>query len=368
MKLLFNNQNLIENSNEGAILQSLASAGNNVSVSMDDNSSFAINDFAVVGSFLSPKTEIAKINSAVTLGTSVQLDSLTFPHPAGSPIIKIMYDKVRMYSALTINGTKTLVDTKDIDVDQENTEFELSDSSTGYRFFVLFNSSTSTEGKYSPGIDVGGTVSTKSYSSIYNFVKLQYPDDLSQDMFEMFLQTAIDEIFGMRNWSFREGKSTFTPTEGVYEYSIAEDVGITDFGTLVSARTDNRILSIISGSSDDALSLNQNVVAPFTVFEWAGKFHIRMATTETITFRYLKSTESLLTSQSETRIKLFSAVGFRILSLLYITKDQKLSEKFGLEYQRTIKILKKTDRKNIEIPSLPETRKDKTKFRTPAIT
>lgn len=367
MKLLFNNQPLIDYAGERAILQAPVNSGSNVALSVDDNNGFVQYDFVVVGNFLSAKTEIAKINASVTAGTALQADSLVFTHSEGSPVTKITHDKVRMYSATTINGAKTLVEEKDVDVDQENTEFELADSSTGYRFFVLYNSYTTTEGEYSPAINVGQLPSTRSYGAIYNFVKLQYPDEFTQEAFETFLQLAIDEIFSIRAWSFREAKTTFTTTIGVYEYSIKEDVGIEDFGTLVSARTATEMLQPISIDEDDKISLNGNGIVPHTICEWSGKLYIRVPSSETITFRYLKSTEALLTSQSETGIKLSSAVVFRILTLLYLTKDQKLSDRFGMEYQRAIKLMKHLDEKNSSVRTLTEHTGSRSGFTTPNI-
>jgi hypothetical protein len=366
MKLLFNNQNLVDYSKEKAVLQSAVNSGSNISLTVDDNNGFSLNDFVVVGQFLSPKTEIAKINASVTLGTSMQTDSLTFPHPANSPVTKITHDQVRLYSATTINGAKTLVETRDIDVDQEYTEFELADSSTGYRFFVLYNSATSTQGEYGPAINVGAQQSTRSYASLLSFVKLFYKDDIDQVLFEMLLQTAIDEIFAMRAWGFREASASFTTTEDVYNYNIVEEVGIEDFASLVSARTDDFVLNIIEGDDDDRLSLNQNAVTPYSIYQWGNSFHVRVPGAYTIYLRYLKMTESLLTAQSETGIKLASAVGYKILKLLFLTKDANMSDRFEAEYQKTIKILKKIDAPSLGFFSLPESGTHN-KFVTPKI-
>lgn len=367
MKISIPNQSLIDASHEKAFQEGSVSAGSSVSVTVDDNNNFSQNDFVVIGEAYQPKTEIAKINALVSAGQTIQLDSLTFDH-ANEPILKIKYDKVKLYSATTLGGAKTAVETKDIDIDQEYTEFSLADDATGFYFFTFYNSETTVESNYSAGIEASQEQSNRSYSGVYDFVKIYYKEGLPYDTFDRLLQLALDETFSQHNFSFRERKASFTTTVGTYEYDIENDAGIDDFGILVSARTDDRMLHMISVDKDDLLALNNNVMTPYTICQWQNKFYVRVDQEETVYLRYLVRTESLLTSIQKTSMQLFSVLGYKILKMLFIDKDAQLSDRWELEYQKTLRLLKKADEKDLGVFTLAEDTGNKRPFITPQIT
>ena len=367
MKISSNNKTIIEASSEKAFLQGSVSAGSDVSLTVDDNNYFSQNDYVVVGNPFQPQAEIAKINAAVSSGQSLQVDSLIFDH-ADEPITKIGYDKVRLYSATTLNGAKTLVEEKNVDIEEEYTDFVIADDSSGYFFFAFYNTQDDVTSAYSAGISVSEEQSNKTFSAIFDAVMDHYPDNLPQDRFERLLKMAGDEIFAERNWGFREAKREFTTTNDVYEYDIVNDIGIEDFGTLVSIRTENQVFSIIDGDTDDMLYLNPLVLQPYSAYQYGEKLYLRLPGSETITIKYYKNTESLTSSQSETSTHLVSALVYKILKFLYITKDANLSNQFEYEYQKAIKLMKKLDRKNIEMPLLAEGGRYRKDITTPNIT
>jgi len=353
MNISFDNRALIENSIEIAYIKALTGTGSDVSVTIDDNNGLAQNDFVVAGALMMPKSEIAMINSSVTAGTAIQLDSLTFPHNPNDKLVKIAYNQVKLYHATTLTGSKTLIETKDIDVDQKYTDFVVADSATGYYFFSLYNSQSTTESDYSPGI-LATEHTNKTRSSIKKFVEVFYKDDLDDEELQLVIDAVVDQIYAIRAWKFREGTATFTTTTGVYTYDIEDDIGIDDFGRLLSIRTATQILDIIGSMEDDILSLNPLVLMPHTVFEWAGSLHIRIPTAEEVTIKYYKNTESLITAGTKTAIKLVTCIGFGVLELLYIPKDAKMSEKFRSKFNESLRIMRKDDEKNFEFATLAE--------------
>ena len=137
MKLLkFNNSAIMLLVSERAIMKAAVVAGSNKAITVDDNANLVNGDFLVFGEPIMAKSEIAKINAAVTPGTAIQVDSLTFPHAIGTPIYKIPYDQVKFYHADTLTGDKTLIGSAvDIDVEDEYTVVVDSTNSTGYLFF-----------------------------------------------------------------------------------------------------------------------------------------------------------------------------------------------------------------------------------------
>lgn len=368
MNIQFDNRVLKDISIEMAHVDALVAAGSSKTVVLDDNNGLAQNNFIIIGDIFLPRSEITMIEDAVVAGTDIVADSLTFPHNPREIVRYIPYNQVKLYHAATLTGTKSLVETKTIDVDQRYTEFVVADDATGYYFFTLYNSQSTDESDYSPGI-LATEYTNKTRSAIRSFVEDFYDDDLSDPKLDRMIQSVLDQIFAMRAWKFREATATFTPTTGTYAYDIVDDVGIDDWGMLVSARTATQMMRVITNDQDDILSLNPLTLLPHTIFEWAGQLIIRIPTAEEITIKYLKSTEQLLTSGTKTSVPLASCVAFGVLELLYMPKDRQMSRDFASKYAMSLKTMTKDDEKDVEIHSLPEAGAPRDEFtRTPQIT
>ena len=343
MKISFDNTSLKNIFTEQAVLESASSSGTDVSLTIDDNNNLSQNDYIMVGALMNPKTEIAKISASVSAGQTIVADSLTFSHNPTDIIQKMSYNQIKLYSATTETGTKTLESTKDIDVDQRYTDFSVSDSATGYFFFTLYNSQTSGESDYSYAIPAE-TQSDKTREAIRTLVEIHYDyTDLEDDKLRRLMDMILDEIYTRRKWRWREATATFTTTSGTTTYDIEDDVGITDFGQLVSARTDKSHLRVLGSVEDDILALNTAILTTNTIFEWAGNFHIRVNGSKDLTIKYLKNSNSLITPGTKTAIKLPSAIAFGVLKHLYFKKDTELSDRFDREYERTIRMMIKDD-------------------------
>jgi hypothetical protein len=316
----------------------------------------ADDDFIIVGTLLSPRTEIAQINAVVVAGTDIQVDSMLFAHNPTDLVFKIAYNQIRLYSAATEEGVKTRVDTIDIDTDQRWTNFNRSDATSGYLFFAMYNSSTAVLGGYSAAIPVSTVAKNFTKTDIKIFVEIFYKDtDLTDEKLTILTDKTLNEIYAMRNWRFREGTATLLTVDGQTAYDIKDDLNIMDFGSLLSARTPNLRLQLLNSDEDDILSMNPVAMLPNAIFEWADNLHVYVTGGVTVTLKYYKRPESFINTGSETGIKLIGAIGYSILKDLFLTKDTDLSSRFGNEYLRAIKLLTKDDEKYaVKIASLSD--------------
>jgi len=115
-----------------------------------DSSSFSANDFIVLEEIGSEITEIVKIVS-IDSATQITLSSgVTIEHISTSKITKINYDKFKITSSTTLDGTYTEVVTQLLYYGQENFKIEYVDdryeASDGLFYKIYYvNSHTSTE-------------------------------------------------------------------------------------------------------------------------------------------------------------------------------------------------------------------------------
>jgi hypothetical protein len=354
MIISFDNSAIKDLITEEAHLVSDVAAGSSVTITVDDNNGFADNDYVIVGALFEPQTELVQIDQAVTLGQDIRVDTLTFGHNPNDQVQKIGYNQVKMYSAATPTSTKTLVDTKTIDVDQRYTEFEVSDGSVLYYFFTLYNAQEAEETGYSAAINAAvSSTDIKKRTFIRQFIEAHYPYDIEDEKIQIFMDIVLNEVYMMRKWRFREAKTTFSFTSGTYEYDIVDDLNITDFGQLVSAQTPTIPLKIISSIQDDKLALATVINTPHTIAEWAGKLYVRVPSSQTITIKYYKRPEALLTAGDETAMTLSSTIAYGVLRHLYANKDKAQSDHYRNEYISAIEMMKKDDQKNTSIHSLP---------------
>lgn len=150
-----------------------ASAGTNVTISVLDNNGIALNSYVVIGYEGAEQTEIAKVNSAVTLGSLIQVDKLLFAHKADAPVTVYRFNQRKFYGCVTPTGTFVELTAygspANIQADDpQGTLFEYS-GPEGYTYFksTYFNSTTSEETDIADSDAVAGDQSTR-YTTIYN--------------------------------------------------------------------------------------------------------------------------------------------------------------------------------------------------------
>ncbi len=349
MKLLqFNNKSLLLLATEVGLIKTPVSAGTNVSVTIDDNSDLAQNDYVLVGVLGKPKSEIAKISAAVTPGTTIVLDTLVFPHNAGTPITKIPYNQLKIYRAETLAGEKTLLTTAEIDADNEYTTYADTINSTGFAFFTLYNSTTATESGYSAGFDyaeVKAGTKIKIRTLVENFYKRPY----DETTFGMLCDLAESEIFAMRRWRFREASGTFNTVANQQSYTAAQ-TGISDLGQMVYATYGGNPIVPVDIKKHKLVNWQPVAVGtPRIIWEWDGVLYISPTPTEikTVVVDYYKNSSGFTDETAESEVQLPQAIAFRVLQDLWATADPRKSSYFEKRYLQVIAAMKLNDIKQM---------------------
>jgi hypothetical protein len=115
-------------------------------------------DLLLFGALGTENAEIKRINGAISAGTSLTVQALTFAHGIDTPVNKILFDQVEISGAATAAGSKTVIDTINIRVGDSVTDFVVTGSTYAY-YFVRFKNSLSTTpyfGDYSDALLAAG--------------------------------------------------------------------------------------------------------------------------------------------------------------------------------------------------------------------
>jgi len=88
--------------------------------------------------------EIKRVNGAVTAGTSLTVQSLTFAHAIDTEISKVLFDKVEISGASTATGSKTSIATVNINISGEYTDYIVTSTTYNYYFVRFYNSLATT--------------------------------------------------------------------------------------------------------------------------------------------------------------------------------------------------------------------------------
>jgi hypothetical protein len=352
---------------ERAIMKAAVVAGSNKAITMDDNANLANGDLLIFGEPIMAKTEIAKINAAVTPGTAIQVDSLTFPHAIGTPLYKIPYDQVKFYHADTLAGDKTLIGSAvDIDVEDEYTVVVDSTNSTGYLFFQLFNSATSAYSDYSAGFSYG-TIPYGSRIKIREFVTSphNWNKALDEDTFNALCDFAESEIFAIKRWRFREKIVSFNSVADQQAYTKTE-AGVTDLGQLLYATYDGNPVFPVSLKVHRRLNWNSiQSGIPRTICEFDDSLEFTPIPPEVkaIKLYYYRNSAGFANETIETEVKLPQAIGFRVLMDLWATADMRKAKYFENRYLQTVAAMKLDDLKQVsKLPALSDVGMDNDSF------
>jgi hypothetical protein len=349
-----------------AIIKSPVVAGSAKDITIDDNNRIVQHDYILAGLIGTAKSEIFKINAVVTAGTTIQADSLTFPHNIGTPLYKIPYNQVSFYRAETLTGSKTLLGTLDIDADSEYTEYIDNTNSTGYFFFTLYNSYTEIESDYSAGFNYdeasyGTRIKIREFvSSPHNWNK-----KIDDDTFNSLCDFAESEIFSLKNWIFREKTVSFNTVASQQSYTLTE-AGATDMGQLIYATYDGNPVFPVSLRIHKRLNWNSiQSGIPRTVCEFGGNLMFTPIPPEikAVELFYYKDSTGFADETTETGIKLPQAIAFRILQDLWATADMQKSQYFERRYLQTIAAMKLDDVKQMsKFPTLSDSSLDMDSF------
>lgn len=129
---------------EKSELAGALASGSSKAVDFKNADRFSANDYVIVGEEGKEQTEICQISSIS--GNEITFANVVFSHEEGEPVTKIAYNQRKFYGCATKDGTYSLIDTKDIEVDNpQGTYFEYTGSTYNYFKATYYNSQTSTE-------------------------------------------------------------------------------------------------------------------------------------------------------------------------------------------------------------------------------
>jgi len=126
------------------------------SLTVLDNNGFSNADKIIVGMVGQDKTELATINGAVSVGTSISIVAMLFDHPVDTILQKALWNQVEISGASTVAGSKTVITTANIQFDSPDTEYVVTGTTYNYYFVRYYNSATATYSAYSDAAPAAG--------------------------------------------------------------------------------------------------------------------------------------------------------------------------------------------------------------------
>lgn len=157
-------------------------ASSATSSTVENNKSFATNDYILFGGLGEELSEIVLLTSTTGNTTLGHTTGPVFAHSARTSVSQIRYNKIKVYSSTSEEGTYTLLDTIDIAVDQDSTIYPdpTGTSSTWYKI-KFYNETTAVLSSYS--VAVQGTGYTEdSLKSMGDEVLEDFGDPLGKDL------------------------------------------------------------------------------------------------------------------------------------------------------------------------------------------
>jgi hypothetical protein len=102
--------------------------------------------------------EIKRVNGAITAGTSLTVQGVTFNHAINTSIQAILFNQVEISGAATATGAKTVIATVDLNLGGLSTDYVVTSTTYNYYFARFYNSLATTpyHGAYSDALIFSG--------------------------------------------------------------------------------------------------------------------------------------------------------------------------------------------------------------------
>lgn len=234
MMFLTRNFELVKNREKTYLTAPSAVNATTLTVKAVDSNSWADNDWIIVGEIGSENAEVLQINGSVTDGTSLTVDrggsnGARYTHSIDEPVYRIDYDQIEMSHASTVDGSKTVLATNELQVDDVYTRYEDTANVTGFGFTRFKNSTTGVFSAYSSGIPYTG-YPAKSLGRMMKMVRrlLNEPDFrfiTDEDIYEEINEMQRD-IAHERLWPFYETIRSNSSVANQRNYDVDADVVI----------------------------------------------------------------------------------------------------------------------------------------------
>jgi hypothetical protein len=144
-KLKADNRQLLKNAKYSFALDNYLSGVSSIQV--DNSVGFEANMYVLLGNFGSETAEIIKINTVTTATNTLSFTTTAkFAHAESTKVTVIPYNQVRFYhtATATFSASSHVTDYIDIQADSFFTIGEDTTNTTGFGWFVFYNSTTTT--------------------------------------------------------------------------------------------------------------------------------------------------------------------------------------------------------------------------------
>lgn len=225
------NTDLIVRGNPKTYLNSLASSGAST-LSVQSIKGFAVSQWIQLENTGSEKCEMIKVHaSTAPSGTTITLASnLVFDHSAGTPVTYIGFDQVEFSRATTVSGSKSVLATSNLTLDDIVTIYEDSTNTTGFGFYRFKNSAATTYSGYSDPIPYAG-YDKNSVAKIIERSLSNAKEEISNRLTYATLISFVNDFISLMNtsyikWSEAKVHSYVLDSvaTGDWEYSLPTDI------------------------------------------------------------------------------------------------------------------------------------------------
>lgn len=237
LSLRADNRDLLRSSKYSYLIDNYLSGVSSLVV--DNSTDFTANDYVLLGNFGSETSEIVQINTVTAATNTLSLIVATkFSHAESTKITVIPYNQVKYYqtAAATFSSSENYLGVKDIKADGFFTVYEDTTNTTGYGWFVFYNSTTgatSTNSNAMPYSGFDDSSVKQIFDSFYsllnnNELKLISRDDAFRWLNESY-SVAKNELNLVNEGFTTPAEWTFTVTSSVNETALP-----TNFSDIIS--------------------------------------------------------------------------------------------------------------------------------------
>jgi len=345
MLLKIYNRSLIKDREKTYLTTAMYVGATTMAIRAVDSNAWADNDWIIVGEIGTKTAEVLQINGAVSDGIALTIDNAgsggsRYAHAVDEPVYRIDFNRVEFSRATTVDGSKSVLTTIEVQPDDEFTRYDDTASTTGFGFGRFNNSLTSLYSSYSAGVPYSGYPAKALFRMIENVRKLlgeKFEDHhITDDDIIYELNEKQRDVYHRRLWSFAEIIFSFSSVANTANYTL--DTRLAP-GKVHSLKFDSQPLVKVDSARWDMLHWDSNSTGdPTHVGVFENRIQVYPIPTSAATTTTL---DGAVSSATATSITVVSTSGFRapgralidseVISYDAISTTQLLGCRRGLE-------------------------------------
>ena len=277
MLFLVRNNILVQNQEKTSLTAAASASDTSLTVRAIDSDVWNDNDWVIVGNIGADNCELLQVNGAPSDGTSLTIDNAgsggcRYDHSPDEPVYRIQFNQIVFYRAATEAGSKSTLETLDIQPSDHETRYEDTSASTGFGFVRFYNSATSIYSNYSDAIPYSGQ-SDKSLAQMRKQVRKHLNERTDEFVTDEDIDDAINarqrDIINDRLWSFNEIERSQSTVADQFDYDLDSDIK-----TLHTMRVNSFPVQYVGRAVWDRYHTNTDASAenPQAVSRWDNNF------------------------------------------------------------------------------------------------